>query len=87
MIDSLHHLIGLLFFDIPSLHYVVLLYEPFFNLTLSIIFCLSSGDIYFSLSISSFVSKLFCSEVFENLVILSAILFSINHQLLLLFFE
>ena len=32
----------------------------------------------FFLNISSFVSKLFCSEVFETLVILSAILFQIK---------
>ena len=43
------------------------------------IFCLSFGDIYFSLSISSsFVFELFCGEVFETLVILSAILFPIK---------
>ena len=37
------------------------------------------GDISLSLSIfSSFVSELFCGEVFETLVILSAILFQIK---------
>ena len=42
-------------------------------------FCLSSGNVYFSLSISSlFVSKLFCGDVFETLVILSTILFPIK---------
>ena len=42
-------------------------------------FCLSSGDIYLSLGISSsLVSELFCGEVFETLVILSAILFPIQ---------
>ena len=45
----------------------------------SIIFCLSSGDIYFSLSISSSsVSELFRGEVFVAFVILSAILFPIK---------
>ena len=42
-------------------------------------FCLSSGNIYFSLIVSSsFVSKLFFGEVFDALVILSAILFPIK---------
>ena len=48
----------------------------YINLRSPIIFCLSSGEIYLSLGISSsFVSELFCSEVFEIPVILSAILF------------
>ena len=38
-------------------------------------FCLCSGDIYLSLSISSFVSNLLCGKDFEPLVILSANLF------------
>ena len=43
------------------------------------IFYLYSGDIYLSLSVSSsFVSELFFGEVFEPLVILSAILFPIK---------
>ena len=43
-------------------------------LRLSIILCLSSGDIYLSLSsFSLFVCELFCGETFETLVILSAI--------------
>ena len=54
------------------------MYQSFFNLRSSTIFCLNSGDIYFSLSISSFVSELFCGEVFEDLVILSATLFRIK---------
>ena len=42
-------------------------------------FCLSSGNIYFSLIVSSsFVSKLFFGEVFDALVILSGILFPIK---------
>ena len=43
------------------------------------IFCLNSGDVYFSLSSSSsIVSKLNFGEVFETLVILSATLFPIK---------
>ena len=82
MVDSLHHLIGLLFFDIPLLHYInfILILELqqfyFFNLRSPIILSLIAGDIYLSLrSSSSFASELFCGKVFETLVILSAILF------------
>ena len=55
---------NLLFFDILLVYYNI-------NIRSGIIFCLSSGDIYLSLSISlpcSFVtvSELFCSEDFEN---------------------
>ena len=51
----------------------------FFNLRSSIILCLSSGDIYLSLNISSsFVSGLFFGEVYENLLNLLAILFPIK---------
>ena len=53
-------------------------YQSSFNHRLSIIFCLNSWDIYFSPSISSFVSELLCSEVFEGFAILSAILFPIK---------
>ena len=58
----------LLFFDIPLLYYYI-------NLRLSIIFCLSSEDIYLSLGIylsRSFVtvSNLICCEVFEIFIIL-----------------
>ena len=43
------------------------------------ILCLSSGYIYFSLSISSsFVSELFFGDVFDTLVILLAVLFPIK---------
>ena len=43
------------------------------------IFCLNSGDVYFSQSSSSsIVSKLNFGEVFETLVILSATLFPIK---------
>ena len=58
----------------------MLLYQfSSFNLKSSKIYCLSSGDIYFALSISSlFVSELVFGEDFETLVILSAILFPIK---------
>ena len=57
-------------------------------LRLPLTFCLFSEDIYLSLSISSsFVSQLVCGEVSVTLVILSAILFQLNHQLSLVFFD
>ena len=73
MVDLVYCLTNLLFFDIPLLHY----YNIIFNLRLSVIFCLSSGDIYLSLGISLsclfvFVSELFC-EFCETFVILSRI--------------
>ena len=64
-------LTSLLFFDIPLLY-------------INFIFILDHQQIfvfvtYLSLSISySFVSELFCGEVFETLVISSAILFQIK---------
>ena len=79
---SLVYFIGLLFFDIPLLCYLILLllllYWSSFNLRSSIIFCVSSGDIYFPLRTSSFVSKLLCSEVFDSLLNLLAILYPIK---------
>ena len=58
---------------------ILILDYQYINLRLSIIFGLSSEDIYLSLSISSsFVPELYCGEVFETLVILSAILFPIK---------
>ena len=48
------------------------------NLRSSIFFFINSGDIYFFLSIFLFVSKLFYDEVFEALLILSAISFPIH---------
>ena len=74
MVDSLYHLISLLFFYFPLLYYCTII----FNLRLSIILCLSSGDVYFSLGISlscSFatVSELFCCEFCEIFVILLSI--------------
>ena len=42
-------------------------------------FYLNSGDIYFSLRISSsFFSELFFGDIFDTLIILSAILFPIK---------
>ena len=68
MLDLVYCLTNLLFSDIPLLYYCI-------NLESSIIFCLSSGDIYLSLGISllcSFVtvSGFLCCEVFETYVIL-----------------
>ena len=56
--------------------YFIIILCYYISLRSSIIFCLCSGNIYLSPSISSsFVSELFCGEVSEALVILSAILF------------
>ena len=69
MVDLVHCLTRLLFFDIPLLNYYI-------NPVSSIIFCLFSGEIYLSLGISvshSTVSEVFCREfihTFEILVIL-----------------
>ena len=62
------------------------------NLRSSIIFCLSSGDIYLSLGISlsnSFltVSDLVCCEGFKTFVILLAILLLIKSWLTSAFFQ
>ena len=59
------------------------LFYYYINLSSSIISCIPSGDIYFSLDISlscSFfsVSELFCGEPFETFVILLAILLPIK---------
>ena len=76
MVDLLYDLISLLFFDIPLLYYIIIFLCYYINLRLSIIFSHFSGDIYLSLSISSwFVTQLFCTAVLEALVILSAISF------------
>ena len=71
MIDLVYCLTNLLFFDIPLLYYYI-------NLRSSIIFCLSSGDIYLSLGISlscSFVTVFgsFCVEFFQTIIILLGI--------------
>ena len=62
-------------------HYYIIL-NYYINLRSSIIFCLCSGNIYFSLCISLscsiFFSELFCGAVFENFVTVSAILFPIK---------
>ena len=76
MVDLVYCLSSLLFFDIPLLYYYI-------NLILSIIFCLSFGDIYLPLCIylsCSFVtaSKLFCDEGVETFENLSAILLPIK---------
>ena len=48
---------------------------------------MKSGDIYLSLSISpSFVAELFCGEVFETLVVSSAILLPIKSPVALAVF-
>ena len=76
MVYLVYCLINLLFFDI-------LLLYCYINLRSSIIFCLSSGDIYLSLGISLAysllnISKLFCGEVFQTFTILSPILLPIK---------
>ena len=64
------------FFDIPLLWYYI-------SFRSSIIFCLSSGKIYFSLGISLLclfliVFELFCGEFVETFIILSATLLPIK---------
>ena len=84
MVDSLYHLISLLFFwySIIILYYILNLDRQWFssfNFRSSIILSLSSEGINLSLSISSaFVSEFFFGEVFETFVILSEILFQIK---------
>ena len=73
MAKLLYCLTSLLFVDIPLLYYI--------NLKLSMICCLFSESVYLFFSISillSTVADLFCGEVSENFVILSAILPSIK---------
>ena len=76
MVDFVYYLTNLLFSYIPLLYYYI-------NLRSSIIFCLSSGDIYLSFGISlsrSFliISELFCGKLLETFVILLAILLPIK---------
>ena len=76
MVYFVYCLTNLLFFDILLLHYYT-------NLRWWLVICLSLGDInlYLSISLSCSsvaVSKLFCCEVFETFVILSAILLPIK---------
>ena len=85
MVDWVRYLINVLFFDITLLYYYI-------NLRSSIIFCLSSGDLYVSLGIylsCSFVtlSELFCCKGSETFVILSGILLPMKSPSLLLLFE
>ena len=62
-----------------SLSYITVIYYHYINLRSLKFCCLCSEDIYLCLIVSSsFVSELFCSETFDNLVILSAILFPIK---------
>ena len=53
---------------------IIIYYYYYINLRSSITFCFFTGDIYFSLSISSFYSELFCGEEFYR---------QLNHQLFL----
>ena len=69
MVDLMYCLTNLLFFDISLLYY-------YSNHNSSIICCLFSGDIYLSFGFSN--SFLFCENVFDTLVILSAILLPIK---------
>ena len=76
MVDSLYHIISLLFFDISLLYYYINLKSSSFDLRSLIIFCLNSEGINLSVSISYlFFSELFFGEVFETLVILSAVFY------------
>ena len=73
MVDLMHCLTNLLFFDIPLLYYYT-------NHNSSIICCIFSGDIYLSFGVSeSSFASLFCErnfvlDFFETLLILSTIL-------------
>ena len=76
MVDLLHCLENSLFSDISLIYYYI-------NIRPSIIFCYSSGEIYFSLGISlssSFVtvSELLCGELHETFAILSVNLLPIK---------
>ena len=76
MVDLMHCLTNLLFFDIPLLYYDT-------NLNSLLLCCLFSGAIYLSFGTSfSLLASLFCEYNsfgdFKNLVILSAILFPIK---------
>ena len=81
MVDSVYYVTISLFFDTPLLYYYINLRSP-------IILCLFSEDIYlffgiflpnsmFSVSFLT-VPELFCDEVLETFVTLSAILFPIK---------
>ena len=80
MVDLMHSLTNVLFFDIPLIDYYT-------NLNSSLICCLFSGDMYLSFGVSDLsLASLFCGflecysveDFFETLVILSAILLPIK---------
>ena len=76
MVDLVYCPRNLLLFEIPLLYCYI-------NLRSSIMFCLSSGDIYLSLGISlsySFVTvfELFCGDIFETFGNLSPVLLPIK---------
>ena len=76
MVNLLDYLTNLLFFDIPLLYYYI-------NLISSIIFCLSTEDIYLTLRIFLsclfvIVSELFYHELLAAFLILLAILLPIK---------
>ena len=77
MVDLVYYQTNLLLFDVLLLYFYI-------NLRSSIIFCLSSGEMYLSLGIISLsclfviASELFCIELLETLVTLSAILLPIE---------
>ena len=75
MVDLMCRLSNLLFFDIPLLYYI--------SLNSSVMFCLSFGEIYFSLGISLLTS--FC-DFFDAIVILSAISLPIKSPVASAFF-
>ena len=71
MVNLVYYWTNLLFYDIPLLYFSV-------DLRSSIIFCLSTGDIYLSLGIYLscpfvIVSELFSSELLDTFVIMSVI--------------
>ena len=66
MIDLVYCPLELLFFDIPLLYCYI-------NLNSSITCCLYSGDVYPSFGVSVLLSELFCCELFETFLPLSAI--------------
>ena len=74
MVDSVYCSAELLLFDILLLYHYI-------NIRSLVIFWIFSGDIYFSIDISVSnvtVSELFCGEVLQMSVILSAILLPIQ---------
>ena len=85
MIDLVYCLKHLLYFDISLMYYYI-------NIRSSMIFCLSSRDIYLSFGMflsCSFLTicKLFCSKVLAFFVILSVILLPIKWPAASAFFD